>query len=302
MAFLASRIEKELVAEPKPLIDLAGVPFGSVFTDHMFVAHCEREEWTSLKIAPRQNLNLPPHASVFQDATVAFEGMKAFRDSAGQIRLFRSLANWERFLCSCQRRDGLNVDPVEADKCLRELLRVESRWVPSARGFSLYIRPSLIGASAALGSNDSGHMIFFIILSPVGPYYATGFKPVPLWACTEYARAWYGSIGCYKAGANYAITVMPGEIAHDKGCQQVLWLSGPERYITEVGSMNLLARGRADTPGRNVRLHRRARTPGRRIEGQRGKMDNGRAHRHTQGEESRQGVRKRNGGGRVTSR
>jgi branched-chain amino acid aminotransferase len=32
---------------------------------------------------------------------------------------------------------------------------------------------------------------------------------------------------------------MPGELAHEKNCQQVLWLSGSEQEITEVGAMNL---------------------------------------------------------------
>jgi branched-chain amino acid aminotransferase len=239
MAFRADRLEKELVAERKPLVPLAGVQFGTVFTDHMFLGVRKGGQWT-LKIMPHQNLKLLPQVSVFQYGTCAFEGMKAFRDSSGQVRLFRPDLNWARFVRSCDRLDGPAIDAGECQKILEELLRIEERWVPHERGYSLYIRPTMAGIVPALGSKINDDTIMFIILSPVGPYYSTGFKPVALWACTEYARAWYGATGCYKVGANYAITVMPGELAHKKNCQQVLWLSGPERYITEVGSMNLL--------------------------------------------------------------
>ncbi|VDM77377.1 unnamed protein product [Strongylus vulgaris] len=41
-------------------------------------------------------------------------------------------------------------------------------------------------------------------------------------------------------GCNYAPTLKLGEIAKQKGCHQVLWLSGPEHYVTEVGAMNFM--------------------------------------------------------------
>jgi branched-chain amino acid aminotransferase len=240
MAFTADRIQKELAPSLKPLVPLQGVVFGSVFTDHMLIADFSANAWQSIKIVPFQNISLPPQASVFHYSVSAFEGMKAFRDSAGKIRLFRPDRNWDRFRRSCARLGLPEIDSVEAQKALVELLRVESRWVPAERGFSLYLRPTIIGTTASLGVKKSVECLFYIILSPVGPYYPTGLKPVSLWACTEYSRAWVGGTGCFKVGANYAITVMPGEVAHELQCQQVLWLFGPERYITEVGSMNLV--------------------------------------------------------------
>ena len=38
--------------------------------------------------------------------------------------------------------------------------------------------------------------------------------------------------------SNYAPGILPQELAHKEGCDQVLWLFGPSQYITEVGSMN----------------------------------------------------------------
>ena len=240
MAFQFSRLTKELVKERKPVPDLKGVPFGSVFTDHMLLAEYDNE-WKSIKIVPFQNLSLPPQASIFHYGVGIFEGMKAFRDSKGQVRLFRPEMNCERFKNSALRLALPAPEPEELEKCIKELIKVDEMWVPHERGYSLYIRPTMIGITPSLGVKGCNQVLLYIILSPVGPYYATGFKPVSLWACTEYCRAWPGGTGNYKVAPNYGITVMPGEVAHQKNCQQVLWLYGPEEYITEVGSMNLMA-------------------------------------------------------------
>jgi branched-chain amino acid aminotransferase len=242
MAFSITRLEKQLATELKPIPDLSHVVFGTVFTDHMFIAEYD-SEWKSLKIVPYQNISLPPQASVFHYSVSAFEGMKAFRDASGRIRLFRPDQNFNRLGASCARISLPVVDSAELEKVLRELLKVEDRWVPAAtpRGFSLYIRPTFIGTTASLGVKSCNQGLLYIILSPVGPYYPTGFKPVSLWACTDYSRAWVGGTGCFKVGANYAITVKPGDVAHEKNCQQILWLYGPDRQITEVGAMNFMA-------------------------------------------------------------
>jgi len=240
MAFTAERIVKELVKEPKPLPPLKGVAFGSIFTDHMFIAEYKDKKWDSLKICPFGNLNLPPQASIFHYGVGIFEGMKAFRDANGKVRLFRPMKNCVRFAKSAERMSLPIPDPEELCKCIKELLRVDDHWVPEERGYSLYIRPTMIGVTPSLGVKSCGDVLLYIILSPVGPYYPTGFKPVTLWACTEYCRAWPGGTGNSKVAPNYGITVMPGEVAHHKGAQQVLWLFGEKQLITEVGAMNLI--------------------------------------------------------------
>lgn len=239
MAFAADRIEVIKAKQLKPLQDLHGVPFGSLFTDHMFMAEYDKG-WKSLKIIPFENISLPPQASVFHYGVAIFEGMKAFRDAQGNIRLFRPEMNCKRFAGSAQRVALPQPDPVELEKAIKKLLEVEERWVPAERDFSLYIRPTMIGTTPSLGVKGCDQALLFIILSPVGPYYQTGFKPISLWACQEYCRAWPGGTGNFKVAPNYGITVMPGELAHEHNCQQVLWVFGEEQYITEVGSMNIM--------------------------------------------------------------
>jgi branched-chain amino acid aminotransferase len=97
----------------------------------------------------------------------------------------------------------------------------------------------MIGTQKTLGVGPPGSALLFVIASPVGPYYPTGFKAISLEA-TDYAvRAWPGGVGDKKLGANYAPCVLPQLKAASRGFQQNLWLFGEEEYVTEVGTMNL---------------------------------------------------------------
>lgn len=97
----------------------------------------------------------------------------------------------------------------------------------------------MIGTQRTLGVGPPGSALLYVIASPVGPYYPTGFKAVSLEA-TDYAvRAWPGGVGDSKLGANYAPCIVPQMQAASRGFHQNLWLFGEEEYITEVGTMNL---------------------------------------------------------------
>lgn len=78
-------------------------------------------------------------------------------------------------------------------------------------------------------------------MSPAGPYYPDGFKPVALHGTTEseFSRAAPGGTGAFKIGANYGPAVRAQITAAQLGYVQNLWLYGPEHYLTEVGTMNL---------------------------------------------------------------
>lgn len=97
----------------------------------------------------------------------------------------------------------------------------------------------MIGTQVGLGVGPSTDVMLYVICSPVGPYYKTGFKPVSLLASTEYVRAWPGGTGAFKLGANYAPGIVPQVKASRDGYQQILWLFGDEHQLTEVGTMNL---------------------------------------------------------------
>lgn len=102
----------------------------------------------------------------------------------------------------------------------------------------MYIRPTLIGTEPSVSVTQTSEALLFVILSPVGPYYSSGVKPVALEANPQYVRAWPGGTGNAKIGANYGPGVMPAMQAAARGYQQILWLFGEEHYVTEVGTMN----------------------------------------------------------------
>lgn len=195
--------------------------------------------WVAPKITPYQNLSLDPATCVFHYAFECFEGMKAYKDSKGQIRLFRPDKNMERLNKSAARIALPTFSSTALIEMIGRLAKLDQRFIPSQHGYSLYLRPTLIGTQKTLGVGPPGSALLYVIASPVGPYYPTGFKAISLEA-TDYAvRAWPGGVGDKKLGANYAPCIVPQREAMSRGFQQNLWLFGKEEYITEVGTMNL---------------------------------------------------------------
>lgn len=199
----------------------------------------QTDGWRAPTIQPYQNLSLDPATCVFHYGFECFEGMKAYKDASGAVRLFRPDMNMARFNKSAARIALPTFSPTALTALIARLATLEARFIPRERGYSLYLRPTLIGTQATLGVGPPGSALLFVIASPVGPYYPTGFRAVALEA-TDYAvRAWPGGVGDKKLGANYAPCVLPQLEAASRGFQQNLWLFGPEQHVTEVGTMNL---------------------------------------------------------------
>lgn len=195
--------------------------------------------WGTPEIKPYGTLNLDPASVVFHYGFECFEGLKAYRDDKNKIRIFRPDRNMARMNSSAERICLPNFDSESMIKLISEFVKLEKELIPQKKGFSLYLRPTLIGTDPALGVSTPAKALFYLIASPVGPYYPTGFKAVRLEA-TDYAvRAWPGGVGNKKLGANYAPCIKPQREAASRGYQQNLWLFGPEGNITEVGTMNV---------------------------------------------------------------
>lgn len=211
-------------------------------TDHMLTIEWNKDQgWLEPKITPYQNLSLDPATCVFHYAFECFEGMKAYKDKDGKVRLFRPERNMERFNKSSARIALPTFDSPALIELISKFAQLESRFIPNQKGYSLYLRPTMIGTQKTLGVGSPGSALLFVIASPVGPYYPTGFKAVSLEA-TDYAvRAWPGGVGDKKLGANYAPCIVPQQQAASRGFQQNLWLFGEEEYVTEVGTMNMFA-------------------------------------------------------------
>jgi len=221
--------------------DPAELGFGKYFTDHMLVADWrEGQGWYDARIVPYGPFQLEPAAAVFHYGQEIFEGLKAYRQADGAIALFRPEMNLARFNRSAVRLALPEVPDTLFLDGLRELLRLEGDWVPTAPGTSLYIRPALIATEPALGVKAARECRFFIILSPVGAYYPTGFAPIRMLVEDELVRAAPGGTGAAKTGGNYAGSLLAAKGAKGRGFDQVLWLDAIEhRYIEEAGAMNI---------------------------------------------------------------
>ncbi|CUM66190.1 uncharacterized protein PRCAT00003848001 [Priceomyces carsonii] len=236
----ASKLEITKTTKPQEKLPNDKLVFGKTFTDHMLEVEWTQEKgWGAPKISPYHNLSLDPSTVVFHYAFELFEGMKAYRDANGDIRTFRGDKNMDRMNKSAERIALPSFDGEEFLKLIDQFLLLEKDFVPEGSGFSLYLRPTMIGTTASLGVGTPDRALLYLIASPVGPYYSTGFKPVSLEA-TDYAvRAWPGGVGNRKLGANYAPCIKPQLEAAQRGYHQNLWLFGEEGYITEVGTMNV---------------------------------------------------------------
>lgn len=225
--------------KPKP--DESRLGFGFYFADHMFnMDYTPEKGWHAPRIEPHGAIKMDPASMVLHYGQAVFEGLKAYRTDSGNIQLFRPRDNFRRMNHSCRILCIPEFDEEFVLEALKELINIEKDWVPHTPQTSLYIRPAIIAVDPFLGLRSSHTYRFYIILSPVGAYYAEGFNPIKIMACRDHVRAVPGGTGEAKTPGNYAASLLAGQQAKDKGYSQVLWLDGIEhKYIEEVGAMNI---------------------------------------------------------------
>jgi branched-chain amino acid aminotransferase len=235
------KITVESLGPTAPTPRLVDLGFGRIFSNRMFTQrYTPHEGWHDARIGPYQPLPLDPATAVLHYGQEIFEGLKAYRRPDGDINLFRAWENTARFNRSALRMAMAPVDPEDHFEAIAELVNLEHEWVPNEDGASLYIRPVLIATDVGLGVHASHNYLHYIIVGPVGPYFATGFNPVAVYVCSDMVRAVRGGTGEAKTGGNYAASLNVSQKVSALGYQQVLWLDAVERrYVEEVGAMNI---------------------------------------------------------------
>ena len=215
--------------------------FGKLFTDNIFeMDFTPKKGWYNPVIKNVENLSIHPGSMFIHYGQAIFEGLKAFKTEDGRTTIFRPQAHIQRLNNSAKRMCIPQVDEEFLLHALTELISIESDWIPTNPGESLYIRPVIYGADPFLGVKPSSDYKLFILLSPVSAYYPEGFKPVKILVQDDYVRAVKKGLGECKTPANYAASLLAAKEAKEKGFTQVLWLDGIEqKYIEEVGTMNI---------------------------------------------------------------
>lgn len=221
---------------------LADPGFGKHFTDHMVQIDWTLDAgWHDARVVPYGPLQLDPAASVLHYGQEIFEGMKAYRHADGSVWTFRPDRNAARLQRSARRLALPELPTEDFVESVRQLVRADLDWVPTAAEQSLYLRPFMIANESFLGVRAAQRVGYYVIASPAGAYFTGGVAPVSIWLSTQYSRAGKGGTGAAKCGGNYAASLLPQAEAASHGCAQVLFLDSEEgRYLEELGGMNIV--------------------------------------------------------------
>ena len=236
------RIEKTVKPKRVPTPDeLGSIQFGTVFTDHILILdYTEDKGWHDARIVPYGPFSLDPAACGLNYGQLIFEGMKAYKAADGSVVMFRPEQNMARMNQSCDRMCIPRINERDTLEAITELVRIDSAWIPSAPGTSLYVRPFIFADEPLLSVRPSKTFTFATILAPVGLYFKGGLVPTKIFVEDNYVRAVRGGTGFTKCAGNYAASMKSQKEAAEAGYAQVLWLDGAERkYIEEVGAMNI---------------------------------------------------------------
>ena len=133
--------------------------------------------------------------------------------------------------------------PVPIDlffEAITTTIRLNKDYIPPyGTGASLYIRPLLIGSGAEVGVKPASEYLFMVFVTPVGPYFKEGFKPVSMGLYRGADRAAPLGTGHLKVGGNYAASLRSLDKAHAKGLASIIFVDAKEKkFIDECGPAN----------------------------------------------------------------
>jgi len=221
-------------------LDWANLPFRYMKTDFNIRCTWKNGAWGPLEISDSEYFPVHIAATCLHYGQEAFEGLKAFRGKDGKIRIFRCEDNAKRMNRSAEY---ILMQPVPESlflEAVKTAVIKNQEWVPPyGSGASLYIRPLLIGTGPQVGVNPADEYLFLVLVTPTGPYFKEGFKPVSVIIDRDHDRAAPLGTGHIKVGGNYAASLVSSEMAHKAGYATVLYLDAAEKkYIDECGPAN----------------------------------------------------------------
>ena len=218
--------------------DFANLPFGKVFTDHMFVADYEDGVWKNLELVPYGPIEMSPAISALHYGQAIFEGLKAYRQPNGDVSVFRADKNFARFNKSAIRMAMPTIPEEVFMQGLEALINLDKKWVPDAEDYALYIRPVMFATDPYMGVRPSATYKFVILTTPTGPYFS---KPLKVKIESHFTRGADGGVGAAKTAGNYALSMFPTAAAQAEGYDQLIWTDSKEHlYVEESGAANLV--------------------------------------------------------------
>jgi branched-chain amino acid aminotransferase len=218
--------------------DFNNLEFGKYISDHMLVTDYIDSKWQEPKIVPFGDMMMSPAMLSLHYGQSVFEGMKAFKNSKGDICIFRPQRHSARLNKSLARMCMPQISEEMFLQSLHAIVEADQDWIPTSEGSSLYLRPFVFAFEPRIGVKVADHFKFIIITSPCGAYFS---KPVRLKVEVDYVRAAEGGTGFAKCAGNYGGAFYPTQLAREQGFDSVLWTDAKEhKYIDEAGVMNIM--------------------------------------------------------------
>jgi branched-chain amino acid aminotransferase len=224
-------------------IDWKNLTFAYLKTDYNIRCYYKNGAWGPLEISDSEKVDLHIAATCLHYGQEAFEGLKAYMGKDGKVRLFRWKENWKRMNNSA---DGILMQRVPEEifgEACRKAVELNKEYIPPyGTGGSLYLRPLLIGSGAKVGVAPADEYLFMVFVTPVGPYFKEGFKPVKMQVVRDFDRAAPLGTGHIKVGGNYAASLRAGQRAHQEGFSTAIFTDAKTKlYIDEAGPANFFA-------------------------------------------------------------
>ena len=224
-------------------IDWKNLGFGYIRTDWNVRCTFKDGKWSAPQATQDENVNIHIGSTCLHYGQEAFEGLKAFRGADGKVRIFRLEDNAKRLISSAKYL-MMAEPPVEMFReAVTQAVKLNEKFIPPyGMGASLYIRPVLFGVGAQVGVGPSKEYMLVVFVTPVGPYFKEGFKPISAIVDRYHDRAAPLGTGHVKAGGNYASSLLSGEEGHKAGYSLVMYLDAKhKKFIDECGAANFFA-------------------------------------------------------------
>lgn len=221
-------------------LDWPNLEFGYQKTDFNIRYTWRHGAWSEGVLTPDETIPLHIAATCLHYGQECFEGLKAFETRRGDVVVFRIDDNARRMVRSCEKILMQPVPEAMFIEAVHRVINANRRFVPPyGTGASLYIRPLVIGTGPQVGVKPATEYMFMVLVTPVGPYFKTGFKPVDLVVEEVVDRAAPHGVGDVKVGGNYAAGIRATMAAKKRGFTEVLYLDAKEkRWIDESGPAN----------------------------------------------------------------
>jgi len=220
-------------------IDWKNLGFSYIKTDFRYISVWKDGKWDDGSLVEDNMIRISEASTALHYGQQCFEGLKAYRTKAGKIQLFRADENAKRMNKSCRRLLMPEVPVEKFIDAVKKVVKANEAYVPPyGTGATLYIRPFVIGVGDNIGVKPAPEYMFVIFCMPVGPYFKGGMTPVNF-MIADYDRAAPYGTGGEKVGGNYASSMLPHQIAAEKGYADCIYLDpATHTKIEEVGSAN----------------------------------------------------------------